>query len=144
MSDALTPFERIGQFYNRRVEQYGHDPRACDYGHPESQLKKFAILADVLPLANKTLLDVGCGFADYAPYVNARFGSVSYTGIDLSPQMIATAKQLQPGSWAHRLDDPPNLPGLLAMPRAVQLQPTAARVVREPEAPSDSQEQDLV
>lgn len=96
MRDALTPFERIGQFYNRRVEQYGHDPRACDYGRPESQFKKFAILADVLPLANKTLLDVGCGFADYAPYVNARFGSVSYTGIDLSPQMIATAKQLQP------------------------------------------------
>ena len=99
MSETVTPvapFERIAQFYDQRVEQYGHDPRACDYGRPQSQLKKFAVLADVLPLTNTTILDVGCGFADYATYLASRFASISYTGIDLSAQMIATAQQLHP------------------------------------------------
>jgi SAM-dependent methyltransferase len=90
------PFERIAQFYDNLVNRYGHDPRACDYGRAQSQLTKFRVLAEVIPLENKRVLDVGCGFADYADYLHERFGSVTYMGIDLSPGMIETAKHLHP------------------------------------------------
>jgi SAM-dependent methyltransferase len=90
------PFEDIAQFYNKLVNRYGHDPRACDYGRVESQIAKFKVLAEVCPLDHCRLLDVGCGFADYADFLATGNQSVDYTGIDLSAGMIETASQLHP------------------------------------------------
>ena len=90
------PFKQIAEFYNGLVDRYGHDPRACDYGRPQSQEIKFKVLADVIGLTRKRVLDVGCGFADFADYLAKRFDTVYYTGIDLSSRMIETAKKLHP------------------------------------------------
>ena len=90
------PFEKISLYYDELVKRHGHDPRSCDYGRTESQIKKFNVLADVLPLTNKRLLDVGCGFADYADYLTARHGKVEYSGVDLSAHMIDLARQRHP------------------------------------------------
>jgi SAM-dependent methyltransferase len=112
MSDSSDPFARISAYYNSRVDRFGHDPRSCDYGRPESQQIKFKVLSQVLPLAGKSVLDIGCGFADYATFLASQIGNVAYTGFDLSPRMIEEAKQL------HRdldlrvrniLTDPPSL-----------------------------------
>ena len=92
----VVPFEGIARIYDDLVERYGHDPRACDYGRPLSQQIKFRVLADVASIANKRLLDVGCGFADYADYLQERYGSVLYSGLDLSQRMIEKAKLLHP------------------------------------------------
>lgn len=93
---APDPFTRISEFYDELVEKYGHDPRACDYGRPESQAIKFKVLGDVAELSGKHLLDVGCGFADFADYLRDRYPGISYTGIDLSPRMIGEAQRLHP------------------------------------------------
>src|SRR5580698_8834420 len=78
------PFARIADYYDSLVRKYGHDPRACDYGRAESQKIKFRVLSEVLPLANSSLLDVGCGFADFATFLGERFPGLQYSGIDLS------------------------------------------------------------
>lgn len=91
------PFSLIKEFYNGRVSEFGHDPRACDYGRAESQTKKFRVLADALDYQDLEVLDVGCGFADYASHLSSRYRGVGYTGIDLSPAMIAQATTLHPG-----------------------------------------------
>ena len=70
--------------------------RACDYGHAESQLIKSTVLSDVMPLSKNSVLDVGCGFADYAAFLEQRFDHVSYTGIDVSQAMVNAARKLQP------------------------------------------------
>lgn len=93
MSD---PFSRIERYYDDRVDRYGHDFRACDYGRAESQQIKFEVLSSLMPLAGCKVLDVGCGFADYAAFLEQKFGSLQYVGIDLSPRMIAEAKRLRP------------------------------------------------
>jgi trans-aconitate methyltransferase len=85
------PFSRIANFYDGLVRQYGHDPRACDYGRPESQEIKFRVLSEVMPLANASLLDVGCGFADFASYLQPRF-----SGLDLSSAMVMEARRQHP------------------------------------------------
>lgn len=90
------PFQSIARRYDGLVGQYGHDSRACDYGRPESQLRKFAVLAGVMPLRGKSVLDVGCGFADYADYLEEHAGDVHYTGLDLSPRMIDLASRRRP------------------------------------------------
>lgn len=96
MTESNDIFYEISTYYDNLVRRYGHDPRACDYGRPESQMVKFRVLAEVMDLSEKTILDVGCGFADLADYLNNRYKRVSYTGVDLSPEMIREAKALHP------------------------------------------------
>lgn len=90
------PFQTIAEFYNRRVLEFGHDPRACDYGRAESQRQKFRVLSEALDYSGKSVLDVGCGFADYAQYLSAKYQGIIYSGVDLSPEMIAKAKIANP------------------------------------------------
>ncbi|MGQ0662590.1 MAG: class I SAM-dependent methyltransferase [Pseudomonadota bacterium] len=89
-------FERIAGYYDGLVARYGHDHRACDYGRPGSQRTKFRVLAEVMPLIGKTVLDVGCGMADFAEFLAARHPGVDYHGIDISERMIAEARHLDP------------------------------------------------
>lgn len=91
-----SPFGAITAYYDRLVGQYGHDPRACDYGRPESQAAKFRVLAGATDYSGRSVLDVGCGFADFADALRRRFPDVRYHGVDLSPAMIARAKALRP------------------------------------------------
>ncbi len=86
----------IARLYENLIERYGHDPRACDYGRAESQQVKFAVLAQVMSLQGKRVLDVGCGFADFADYLSAYKGELTYEGIDITPRMIKEANELRP------------------------------------------------
>jgi len=89
-------FRQIADYYEGLIRQYGHDPRACDYGRPESQQVKFRVLSEVVPLSDCSLLDVGCGFADFATYLQQRFSGVSYSGIDLCTSMVEEARRIHP------------------------------------------------
>lgn len=89
-------FARIADYYGALIRKYGHDPRACDYGRSESQQVKFRVLAEVMTLTNCNVLDVGCGFADFATYLQSRFAGLHYSGIDLCPDMVREAKRSHP------------------------------------------------
>lgn len=89
-------FKKISSYYDQLVNQYGHSPRACDYGNPLSQQTKFRTLSEVMDLTGKTILDVGCGMGDYADYLTGRFRDFTYSGIDISPKMVETARQAHP------------------------------------------------
>ena len=91
---AIERFAWIADYYSALVRRYGHDPRACDYGRAESQQIKYRVLAEVMPLDNSSVLDVGCGFADFAAFLRQRFAGVRYTGIDLCPDMVDEAKRI--------------------------------------------------
>src|SRR5947209_13273762 len=90
------PFARIADYYDGLIRKYVHDPRACDYGREESQRVKFRILSEVMPLANCSLLDVGCGFADFATFLQSRFAAMRYSGIDLCSAMVSEAQRKHP------------------------------------------------
>ena len=90
------PFARIADYYECLIEKYGHDPRACDYGRAESQRTKFLVLSEVMPLANCSLLDVGCGFADFATFLQGHFAGLRYSGIDLCSGMVSEAQRNHP------------------------------------------------
>lgn len=87
-------FDDIGRYYDALVRRHGHSPEACDYGRRESQRIKFEILAQAAPLAGKSLLDVGCGFADFADFLAEVNPPASYTGWDISPAMVREAARL--------------------------------------------------
>lgn len=95
---------RIGGVDDGLVARFGHDPRACDYGSPHSQRAKFAVLAAAIPLAGKSVLDIGCGFADFADHLEGVASGVRYVGIDLSPAMLAAARRRRPDLDLRALD----------------------------------------
>lgn len=97
-------FASIGDYYNALVARYGHDPRACDYGRAESQQAKFKVLSEATPLAGKRVLDVGCGFADYAGFLEQRFPDVVYVGVDISQAMVDAARGLRADLSIQHLD----------------------------------------
>ena len=96
LKQATDPFPRIAGYYEGLVQRYGHDPRACDYGRPESQQLKFRVLSEAISLTNCSVLDVGCGFGDFYRYLASRFAGVRYSGIDICPAMVQQARQLSP------------------------------------------------
>jgi SAM-dependent methyltransferase len=94
----------IAQRFGTLVETYGHDPRALDYGSWTSQQTRFRVIAEALPLNGRRVLDVGCGFADLADYLQARYGPVDYEGVDICPHMIEEARRRHPALSLRVLD----------------------------------------
>ena len=89
-------FSRISGYYDELVDLHGNSHRACDYGNPLSQQTKFKVLSEVTNMSGNTVLDVGCGMADYSVYLAGRFNDVTYTGIDISAKMVTYAKDAHP------------------------------------------------
>lgn len=92
----MKSMDPIAAYFDQLVTQHGNDLRALDYGRPESQQRRFQTLAEVGDLSGKHVLDVGCGFAHLADYLEARFDAVRYTGIDLTPSVLDVARQRRP------------------------------------------------
>lgn len=89
-------FNKIRSYYNNRVREYGHSPKACDYGRPESQLIKFDVIANMANFENKSILDVGCGFGDFKRHLELKYKNINYSGIDLSDEMVNIARKMDP------------------------------------------------
>lgn len=90
------PFGNIARFFDELVATHSLGPEALDYGSTQSQLARFAVMSSVLDLNGLRLLDVGCGLADYADYLEGRFDSVAYVGVDISPKMVDRARERRP------------------------------------------------
>jgi SAM-dependent methyltransferase len=88
--------QKISNYYERLIEIYGYRHEACDYGRAESQTIKFSVLSDVLDHNNKSILDVGCGFADYYDYLKNKYTNFCYTGVDITKAFVLFAKEKYP------------------------------------------------
>lgn len=87
----------ISEHYAQLLARHGVSHRALDWGSRESQQLRFSVLSEVGELRGCSVLDVGCGLADFWEFLRARGIEVDYTGVDLSPQMIAKAADRFPG-----------------------------------------------
>lgn len=95
---------KIEIYYNDLINKYGNDPRSCDYGRPESQSKKFAIISELITAEHKTVLDVGCGLGDFAEYLQLNASHINYTGIDLSKEFIKRSQARFPDLEFKKMD----------------------------------------
>ncbi|MCX6183263.1 MAG: class I SAM-dependent methyltransferase [Bacteroidetes bacterium] len=94
---AATVFDEINDYYNQRIAQFGYDSKSCDYGHSRSQEIKFDVIGNSVDFNGKSVLDVGCGFADFNNYLKNKFKDVHYTGVDITSGMVENAQKLNPG-----------------------------------------------
>ena len=87
---------RIAAYYDRLVDLYGHDPRACDASSAASLSTRYEILSQVSNLAGKSVLEVGCGFGDLGAYLRSKYDGVRYLGIDVSRRMVEEGRRSHP------------------------------------------------
>jgi SAM-dependent methyltransferase len=76
---------------------HGGDVRAVDWGSLASQELRFSVLASMTDLDGASVLDVGCGQGDLYAWLCGRGIHCEYKGIDLSPAMVALARERFPG-----------------------------------------------
>jgi len=78
------------------LDYFGYAPQALYWGTQEEQLVRFSVLAGIGVRSGDSLLDVGCGFADLYHWLSSRDLTVDYTGLDISPEILAKGRELNP------------------------------------------------
>lgn len=104
---ADSPYETqaVVALYTRQVRALGPNHHGQGWVSRASQEQRFAVLADVGDLHGATVLDVGCGVADFYAYLQRRSVAPSrYAGMDFTPAMLQTARRRFPQIPFHQGD----------------------------------------
>jgi SAM-dependent methyltransferase len=77
-----------------------HGPTIGAVGWSEaSQRKRFEVIAELGPMHNTRVLDVGCGFGDFLSFLEGVANvPAAYTGIDVVPEFVDEARRRHPGA----------------------------------------------
>jgi SAM-dependent methyltransferase len=92
---------RIASHFSSLLAEHGMSARALDWGNRQSQEARFAVLADMADLSGASILDVGCGLADFHAWLLERGVPHAYTGIDITPEMVTAASARFPEITMH-------------------------------------------
>jgi SAM-dependent methyltransferase len=96
MSIETAGLHDIERYYSAKVLEHGAVARGVDWNGEESQTLRFERLSEDLPAQRSfSLVDWGCGYGAYSRYLRSHFPETSYTGIDISAEMIAAAVKTQ-------------------------------------------------
>lgn len=88
--------------YRTRFEKEGQTPRALGWGCSQDQEERFRVLCEQIDFQGKTVMDLGCGFADFYGYLTNRKIACRYIGVDLIPEFIACCEKTYPeASFLH-------------------------------------------
>jgi len=90
--------QRIVDRHRDSLNRFGYGPAALYWSSQEIQDLRFKVLSEIGVQAGDSVLDVGCGFADLKAWFGCEHKTVDYTGIDISPDLIAVAKEKQPNT----------------------------------------------
>jgi SAM-dependent methyltransferase len=83
--------ERIIRRYEDRLKKYGVSIDALASGNVERHNLRFKISTEVGIENGDTVLDLGCGFADYYQYLCDQGFDINYSGYDINPFLIEKA-----------------------------------------------------
>jgi len=92
---------KIINYYNKKVKEYGPISKGVDWNGKESQYLRFDILSNIFEeKSDFSLLDYGCGYGEFLNYLDKNhYKNISYTGFDLSNEMITRAKLKFPNNY---------------------------------------------
>jgi len=89
--------EYVISFFSKSLQLHGDRPEAVRWT-PPGQIIHYKCMLDIAPsIEGATVLDFGCGKGDLYGFLQKNGIHVSYTGVDLNPELIALAKQKYPG-----------------------------------------------
>ena len=96
--------QAIIERYEKRFAEFGEDIQALASGTRERQRTRFQVLLELGIEPGSSVLDLGCGFADFYGFLLEKNLDVDYTGYDISPAFIDAARSKYPGANLQVLD----------------------------------------
>jgi len=93
--------KEIIQDYQQGLEKFGQSPKALHWRNEESQKIRFKVLAEAiskqdLKSSKISVLDVGCGFADFYAYLKKIGFAGKYVGTEIVPEFAQAALERFP------------------------------------------------
>jgi SAM-dependent methyltransferase len=87
----------VQRYYDAKVEAHGATARGADWNSAQSQQLRFRQLLKLCDQPGPFIInDYGCGYGALVGYLLEGGYAFSYLGFDISPQMIAKARELYP------------------------------------------------
>jgi SAM-dependent methyltransferase len=85
--------------YNDRLKSFGYDPRSLGWGEggrerQNLRFKELIAIQNFLSNSVASILDVGCGFADFFEYLSSNHLPIEYAGIDINPKLLEVAREI--------------------------------------------------
>ena len=86
----------INEYYSQKLREHGTTPKGVDWNGIESQELRFKTLLNIVNSNTDSfsVLDYGCGFGSMYEFMKKKFSHFSYTGFDISEEMIRAASKL--------------------------------------------------
>jgi hypothetical protein len=90
---------RAGRYYAAKLREHGPTPRGVDWNDEHSQRIRFDKLLEVVGDTDGhfSINDYGCGYGALVGRLRDVYGSFTYTGFDVSEEMVAEAERLYAG-----------------------------------------------
>ena len=88
--------KRIVDRHRDSLTRHGYHPNALYWSNREIQEIRFRVLAEIGIQSGDSVLDVGCGFADFKSWMAEQGRDIVYTGVDLSPDLMRVAREKHP------------------------------------------------
>ena len=88
--------QRIIDKHRDSLTRYGHHPHALYWSGRDIQELRFQVLSRIGIRDGDSVLDVGCGFGDFKAWAAGQGMDLSYTGVDLSPDLLEKARGYHP------------------------------------------------
>lgn len=84
----------VASYYSGRLAQYGQTPQGVDWNGEAGQTLRFEQLCKVIDGSEGfSINDLGCGYGAFHDYLAKNYPSFSYTGVDISEEMVRTARE---------------------------------------------------
>ncbi len=93
----------VASYYSERLAQYGQTPQGVDWNGEAGQTLRFQQLCKIFNRPGHfSINDLGCGYGALHDYLSPAYPSFAYTGVDISAEMIRTARERYQASASAR------------------------------------------
>lgn len=82
--------------YQTRYFELGVSPQTLGWGKASDQQERFTALINNYAFHGETILDIGCGFADFYEFLKSKGILCNYIGVDIIPEFLACARKKFP------------------------------------------------
>lgn len=92
----------VDQYYSEKIRNFGATPAGVDWNSVDSQELRFLQLSKIIDQSKEgfSLLDYGCGYGSLFDYMQRHLSDFTFTGFDISREMIIEAEKKFPSGKA--------------------------------------------
>ncbi len=92
MAVSIKDFATVTAYHSERISRFGSDScEALGWKSSSSQSKRFEHILQLSGIEGSSVLDLGCGHGDLYQFLQRRFGSFQYTGVDSMSSFLDVA-----------------------------------------------------